>query len=562
MEWADETNWVEAGPASRVLVEALVAEVGLSPVMAQIVARRTGSVAEAKGWLAPEALPLCDPLAFGGMRKAVVRIRRAITAGEAITVFGDYDTDGITATALLVQALKALGAVVKPFLPDRMTEGYGLTRAAVERCLAIHDPRPGLLITVDCGIANADEVAWLMEQGVEVVVTDHHTPPERLPPAVAVVNPRVSAPPGAEGLCGCAVAFTVVRALAALGEAIAPERFLDLVAVATIADVMDLRGENRALVARGLRTLGRGQGNAGVRALMDHRRILPETLTAEQIAFGLVPCINAAGRLDQVKVAYRLIGLACPEVAPALVAINESRKAIERQLFERILATLPEPFTGTALVCGGEDYHPGVMGIVAARLMERVGVPVAVVRRTPEGGGHGSMRACEGWHAVEALERVRDLLDHFGGHAAAAGFTLRPGCYEAFCERLPKAFQGARKAAVQLYEADLSEVPITLALCQELQRLEPVGQGNPKPRFCGTFTVVEARPIGADGSHLLLRVRQSTGGTFKAVWFGAGDRAQALPAGTMIRALFTLEIDRYRAPCPSIRIEAARKLIG
>ena len=550
--------WRLAPQADPDLTAAIAQVAGLSPMVAAIVARRSGSLEAARAWLTPEVTPLCDPFALGGMRAAVERLKRAIVAREPITVFGDYDTDGITGTALLTQALSRLGAVVKPFFPDRATEGYGLTPGAVARCLT-YAPRPRLVVTVDCGITCVDEVAWLRAQGVETLITDHHTPPERLPEAVAIVNPRLSAPPGAEGMCGCATAFTLVRALAAEGEGTEPSDFLDLVAVATVADVMMLTGENRALVARGLRALGGGlgpeRGNAGLRALMRLLR-LPTgvALTAERVAFGLVPCVNAAGRLGRLKDAWALIGLGREAHASALRAANEERRTLERTLAERLETQLPGRVEG-ALVLGGEDFHPGVVGIVAARLMERVGVPVALVCRTPDGGGHGSMRAGDGWHAVAALDSVRDLLGHYGGHAAAAGFTLLPGTYDAFCERLPKAFAGPREVAPPEYDADLAHLPITLDLCRELARLEPCGHGNPRPCFRKGFILESCRPVGVDGSHLSLRLRPDDGGeTLKAIWFGAAGRAEGWRPGMALHALFTLDIDTFREPCPSLRL--------
>ena len=547
-------RWVPAPEPDAARVAALAAEAGLSPLVAALVARRLGADAP-RDWLRPEAAPLCDPLAFAGMAETVARLRRAIADREPITVFGDYDVDGVTATALMVQALAEAGATVKPFFPDRETEGYGLTPAAVARCLA-YAPRPKLLVTVDCGIASADEIAGLRAAGIDVLVTDHHTPPPALPPANAIVNPRLDAPPGAESLCGCAVALMVVRALAQSGLPLRPERFLDLAAVATIADVMPLVGQNRALVARGLRALGAPGANRGLGALALRLRLLPGAPTAEQVAFSVVPCVNAAGRLGALKAAYALIGLGRAEQAATLIALNDRRRAIERDLLGRLLAAAPAPPPGgNALVLGGEDFHAGVLGIVAARLMERVGRPVALVRRTPDGGGHGSMRACGDWNAVEALTQVADLLDHFGGHAGAAGFSLRPGAYEAFAARLPRAFHDAAAEPARVYDASLEGLPVTLALCRELTRLEPYGHGNPKPIFRKTFRVAARRDVGADKSHLQLALVPLEGGApLKAIWFGAAGKARAWAPDQTLRAYFTLGIDTFREPAPSLTL--------
>ena len=552
-------RWAPAPTPDPTLTTAIAAEAGLSPLVAAIVARRVSSLDEARRWLTPEQTPLCAPFAFAGMETAADRLLRAIADREPITVFGDYDVDGITATALLVQALAQIGATVKPFIPDRETEGYGLTRAALERCLA-YAPRPSLLVTVDCGITCREEVAWLRGQGVDVLITDHHTPPAHLPDAVAIVNPRLSAPPGAEGLCGCAVALTLVRALAARGLPLTPEAFLDLAAVATIADVMALTGENRLLVAQGLRALARPTANPGLRALADAQR-LPLSPTAEQIAFGLVPCVNAAGRLGRLKLAYGLIGLRNPTFARPLVALNEERRRIERDILDRILRDAPHP-SGNLLLVAGEDFHPGVLGIVAARLVDRFALPTALVRLTPDGGGHGSMRACPPWDAVRALDTVADLLAAHGGHAGAAGFALRPGAYADFARRLPEAFpQTESQEEPTLFEADLTHLPITLTLCHELERLEPYGHGNHKPIFRKDFTLDAANPIGADGSHLRLALRPIEGGNpLKAVWFGNAKAARGWRPGLRLRAWFTLAIDTFREPVPNLILADAQPI--
>ena len=540
--------WIPAPSADPALAATLAAEAGLSPLVAELLARRLGNDAPTL-WLRPEVAPLCDPFAFDGMEAAVERLLRAIVHHEPITVFGDYDVDGITATATLVQALGSVGATVKPFFPDRESEGYGLTPESVARCLT-YSPFPTLIVTVDCGITSRDEIAGLRAQGIDVIVTDHHMPPPELPPANAIVNPRLSAPPGAESLCGCAVALMLVRALAQRGLKVDPDAFLDLAAIATIADVMPLTGQNRVLVAKGLRTLSSPDANRGLRALADCQR-LHSPFTAEGVAFSLVPCINAAGRLGELKTAYAAIGLSNTRCATQLVEINKRRRTIEHDLLDAILAGAPTP-SGNLLVVGGEGFHAGVVGIVAARLMERFGCPVALVCRTPDGGGHGSMRACEPWNAVEALTSVADLLDHFGGHAQAAGFSLLPGTYEAFAERLPKAFTGEPLTADRFYDADLTHLPVTLALCRELDRLEPYGNANPKPIFQKDFTLAVARPVGADKSHLQLSLAPIEGGpALKAIWFGAADRAKDWRRGLPLRAWFTLSVDTFREPVPS-----------
>ena len=557
MQTLDEAvnRWERAKPADSALAAAIAAGCGSSSLLAELLAQRAGSLSEARAWLRPLETPLCDPMAFAGMPAAVERIRQAIARDEPITVFGDYDTDGVTATALLVHALAEAGAhAIKPFFPDREREGYGLTEAALRRCLENYAPRPALLITVDCGISSVTEVDLLRRQQVDVILTDHHTPPKRLPDALAIVNPLLGAPKGATSLCGCAVAFELVRALELEGLSVQSAHYADLTAVASIADVMDLRGETRLLTARGLDLLCRGTGNGGLAALAEAAQLADASSPSERVAFSLVPCINAAGRLASVHDAWRLIGLERREWAAKLVALNQTRRQMEAQQLA-LAETLPKDSpAGRPFVVGHETFHPGILGVIAARLAERFAVPVAVVQTLPDGGGRGSVRAGALGHAVRALDTVADLLSQYGGHAAAAGFTLRPGAYGDFCRRFPEGFGPAAGAPPLVYDADLDGEPITLSLCRELAKLEPFGKGNPKPRFAKSFRVERLTLVGSEKTHVNLLLAQEGGESLKAVWFGAAERVRAWRPGSLIRALVLPTIDRFRGECPAVQL--------
>jgi single-stranded-DNA-specific exonuclease len=572
----------------------LVAEIsfatGLPLVVARILALRAGSLEEATAWLKPLEVELADPFTFSDMGKAVDRILQAIKAQEHIIVYGDYDVDGITATIVMLQALEAWGAQVSPFFPDRFEEGYGLSIPALERCLEIHSKReakmPSLIVTVDCGITSVKEVAWLKERNIEVVVTDHHMPLEELPDAVAVVNPRLEAHPRATEASGCATAFAVVRALekqysepfVVTAKTTSPlaqarrhsDNYIDLVAVSIISDVMMITGDNRALVLRGLQMLTQpNQGNVGLKALLDILRLRKPnvSLTAERIAFSICPCINAAGRLgrDALKEAFRLLMLqpgsenlkACAQI---LLAFNEKRRKIEHDLTEYIKATYSLiPYQPLAIAGEGEVFHPGVIGIVAARLMEHLHAPVAVIKGE-NGGGHGSMRAGEGYNAIAILKHLEPYLDHFGGHAQAAGFTIKEGCCKDFCEAFASACEATREDAGErpyIVDIDLSMEPITLPLCTALTRLEPFGHGNPRPLFVKRFELRSKRVVGVDGAHLSLYLRPDDGGPdLKAVWFNGVELAKTLEVGDSFRAIFSLDVDTYNPdrPLPSVRI--------
>ncbi len=558
-------KWCVAKKSDERFVAQLAERFHLLPEVASIVARRVDSMAAAETWLYPLEAELSDPFDFPEMRQAVERIHLALQRNEPITVYGDYDTDGITATVTMVRGLYALGATcVKPFFPMRDGEGYGLSRAAMDRCLGVNGHAPKLLITVDCGITNVEEVAELTSRGIDVIVTDHHTLPDRLPEAVAVINARrLPKTHPASGMCGCATALMLLRAVGAHCAEFNPFVYLDLAAVASIADVIELRGDTRVLVAQGLQHLASPSANRGLQALAQRQKLLSETVTAERVAFGLVPCINAAGRLGgkYLKEAYKLLGLDVLSAAEQLQEANKRRREIERNLYDMILEMNPQKaLNGNIVIVGGEGFDAGVIGIVAARLMERMGLPVAILRREADGRAHGSMRSLGHWHAVAALDTVKDLLAHYGGHAQAAGFTLLPGAYEAFVERFPLAFAEAQEESPSVYECDLSYRPITLELCEAIARLEPFGNGNPKPIFRKRFTLVGLRSCGETRTHLLLDLRPDDGGAIlRAIWFNGAVIAQFWCVGCQLQAYFTLSVDTYRQPIPRLSIIDAQK---
>ncbi len=557
--------WQEASPPIPGYAERIAYETGLPLFLANIVALRAKE--QWQSWLTPLQQPLCDPFCLPGMISATHRILLAIQRHEPITVFGDYDVDGITGTALLVQALTRLGATVKPFFPDRKREGYGLTHAALLRCLT-YPPRPSLVITVDCGITSVDETYMLRNMGIDVVITDHHTLPAILPNANAIVTAQqLPEHHPVHNICGCATAFTLARALNSTQQAqhIIETKFLDLTAIATIADSVPLTGENRIIVAKGLNLLGNKNGNRGLNALLRLQQ-LTFPLCTEQIAFSIIPCINAASRVGDLKDAYRTIGLEHENSAQKLLEANHRRKEVERALYTALLTQKPAPKPKEhVLILGGENFEAGVIGIVASRLMDHLGIPVALVCKTQDGGGHGSMRSCGNWHAVHALDTVSDLLTHYGGHAKAAGFTLKPNTYQAFIERLPQAFHADKTEEPALYDADLDHEPITLWLCQEILKLEPFGHGNNCPIFRGRFIIRSFRTVGKEGTHLSTRLSpvNTPTQTLKAIWFNSAPLVLAYwKLNRTIRLYFKLKIDTFNAPTPSLIILDAERCEG
>jgi single-stranded-DNA-specific exonuclease len=520
-------------PCPRPEVEALAGALGLSETTASVLVRRGyGDPGKAQAFLAA-ALPEHDPFLLGDMEAACAAIHGAIEAGTSICVHGDYDVDGICATALAVTVLRGLGAEVTWHLPSRFEEGYGLSRETLAR---LAEGSTGLVLTVDCGITAVEEVAQARELGLDVIVTDHHRPGEALPDC-PVVATRPSEYPFPE-LCGTGVVYKLAQALGAQGL----DKQLDLVALATVADVVPLMDENRGLVTAGLRRLA-VTTNPGLRALMAAARVDPATADAGAIGFRLAPRINAAGRLGHPGTALELLLTADPKEAERLAGeletLNRDRQAVEDRILREALAQVAEwpeaRQRRRGYVLAGEDWHRGVIGIVASRLVERFHRPVVLIA-----GGEdewtGSGRSIPAFDLHGALGACSDLLGRWGGHRAAAGLSMRPENVEAFGE----AF--AARAAEELAEEDLSPVvhvdavvrgtELTLDLCSELERLAPFGLGNPGVTLLAIGCELSELGAVGEGKHLKLAVK-ADGARSGAIAFGQG-----------------AQLDRYRRPVP------------
>jgi single-stranded-DNA-specific exonuclease len=518
----------------------LAIEVGLDPLAARVlVARGVAEPQDAARFLSHELTDLPDPFRMKGMSAAVERLTRAIVERQQITLYGDYDVDGVCSTALLSLFLESVGAAPRTYIPHRIDEGYGLNLRAVER-IAREGSR--LLVSLDCGIASVTEVARARELGVDVVIVDHHTVPQTLPPATAVLNPHQ---PGCEyptkALCAAGVGFNLVmalrRSLRTLGwfqnrrePLLKP--LLDLVALATVCDVVPLTGANRILVRHGLDALGRAD-RPGVRALKEAARLETEgAVSAGQVGFHLGPRINAAGRLDDAAVGLQLLRTAslaeARELATKLDQANEERRAIERQMLVEAVAQAQDRPGTRGLVLWAEGWHPGVVGIVAARIVERFHRPTLVIG-VQGGVGKGSARSIEGFHLVEALRECSEHLSRFGGHRHAAGVTLD-------AERLVdfrRDFEAI--AARRLREEDLEPRcrvdalvhpdELTERAVGALAALGPFGAGNPEPIFVAESLHAEARLVTARSggtTHLKLVLPQSP--AIDTIGFGMGPR--------------------------------------
>ncbi len=531
-------------------VQRLARELELSELTASVLVRRGLSEPErARTFLAAEA-PGHDPFALGDMARAVQRIRTAVTAGEKICVHGDYDVDGVAATALAMHLLSELGAEVSWALPSRFDEGYGLTPGMLER---LAGDGCSLVLTVDCGITAIDEVARAAELGLDVIVTDHHRPGEKLPDC-PIVAPRPSDYPFA-GLCGTGVVYK-------LGEALfgADSEFLqgglDLVCLATVADVVPLRDENRWLVAAGLQRLGR-TSRPGLRALMRVAGVDPATIDTGQIGFRLAPRINAAGRLGHPDLALELLLGEDEEEAlrqaRRLEELNRERQRVEdgilREAVQLVESWPDSKRNRRAYVIAGEDWNEGVIGIVASRLVERFSRPVVLVAGS-DGDWKGSGRSIPAFDLHAGIVACSSLLERFGGHRAAAGFSIRPEKLEEFSTNFTAYATEALSDTdlVSVTKVDAIVPPqsrLTLDLCQELARLAPFGLGNPGVTLLAPDCELTDLATCGEGKHLRFRVRLDGCAAGGAIAFGMGQQLDRFRREGRYDLVFRLEENRW-----------------
>ena len=548
----DRWNLRPSGPAgSRAELE----RAGLPPLCAAVLcARGVDTAPAASAFLAHGPNLLHDPFLLRDMEKAVERISRAIREQETVAVYGDYDVDGITATCLLTQFLRTLGGQVVSYIPDRTEEGYGLNNHAID---ALARQGVTLIVTVDCGITAAQEVEYARALGVDVVITDHHQCKEVLPQAVAVVDPRrpdCSYP--FPDLAGVGVALKLALALTAPAQR--PQVLLDygeLAAIGTVADVMLLQGENRALVHLGLERLA-DCSRPGLQALLREagcpRGQVPTTVT---IGYGLAPRINAAGRMEQAGTALELLLTQDPqrgqELAQELCQLNRLRQAIELEIFQHCdqLLTHTPALSAPVIVLAGEGWHQGVIGIVASRLAEKYACPAFMISLDGD-KGKGSCRSFGGFNLFGALERCAPLLDSYGGHELAAGFSIRrdniPAFRAALCQ-LVEEFAGHQPMESSL-DVDCEIPHCSLLSTQDVESLsllEPFGSGNPKPVFLLRSVCVLSHTDVGGGRHLKLRLRRD-GVVMDAIFFSANTAACGIENGQRLDIAFTLQINQFR----------------
>lgn len=502
-----------------------------------LLARGVDDRQKAHAFLHPDIAQLRDPFRLDGMREAVGEIALARRQGVRVVVYGDYDVDGVCACAILCEGLRAYGVEAAAYIPDRHQEGYGLNETAV-RALA---ERAGLMITVDCGITSVAEVALAKALGMRVIVTDHHTPPQILPDADAVVNPLLGDYPF-PSLCGAGVAYKLCTAL--LGEK-ATLPMLDLAALATVADMVPLMDENRVIVKLGLERMGQTK-RAGLKALLDCAQ-LKTPLCAQDVAFGLAPRLNAGGRLESALISLTLLQTSdadeARQLAMMLEGLNASRRALQAKVEEEALQKLKgmDLYESAAIVIMGTGYESGVVGLAAGRIAERYGYPTVILSEH-EGVAVGSARSAAGVDLYAALSTCSDLFIRFGGHKQAAGMTLKAENVPALSGRLSEAVRaqlnGRAPMREIMYDAELSLSDVNEETYERLMLLEPCGMGNPPPVFLlKNVAPLNVRAVGATGAHLKLMLSdgQVTRG---GVAFQKGELAGRL--GDKVDALFSL----------------------
>jgi len=542
-------DWVVAPPCPE--GERALTGAGLSPLLAKVLsARGITTAGQAEELLSPDTCLPHDPMLLRDMDKAVDRIRQAIEHKELISVYGDYDVDGITSTCLLTEFFRSRGGRVLPYIPDRLEEGYGLNYEAIDY---LSTQNVKLIVTVDCGITAVEEVAYAKEKGIEVVITDHHACKEVLPPAVAVVDPHhPDCPYPFKGLAGVGVAMKVALAVARPEERRAVfDSCCDLAAIGTVADVMPMTGENRLLVRTGLRYLNPAR-RVGLGQLIRSAGLEEKAVNAVSVGYTLAPRINASGRMGRARMALELLLTRDPqragELADELCALNRERQAIEGDIFNQCAQTLEQYPQSGVVVLADRCWHQGVVGIVASRLAEKFACPAFMIC-LDNGVGKGSCRSWGGVNLFQLLQQSSHLLENFGGHALAAGFTVKeeniPALTAALRAGVEQFSQGQELPSVLEIDAAVTPEVLTLEGAQSLTLLEPCGTGNPRPVLMLSGAQVQSMTQVGRGRHLKMRL-ESRGQIMESIFFSADGMQLGLRPGCRVDVAFYPHINEFR----------------
>ncbi len=522
---------------------------GLPPLIAQLIFNRgLADPSQLESFIAADKRLSGDPFLLSGMHQAVARIYQALLSGENIAIYGDFDADGITATAIMVKGLSILEGKPVPYIPHRLTEGHGLKAAALQK---LYQQGASLVVTVDCGITGLTEIQKVRKLGLDIVITDHHTPPAELPPAIAVVNPKLpdSKYPFSE-LAGVGVAFKLLQALfQSIGKEKQIDGLIDLVALGTVADVMPLLGENRYLVKEGLRLLN-ASPRIGIREILTQAGLPAGSVDSDNISWVIAPRLNTASRLEHAQPSYELLMTDSPERARHLAVWLEQKNAERQRITARAVEKAREQVLAEGvsplLMVGSMDYSAGISGLVAGRLAEEFYRP-AVVVRVGKRISTASCRSIPEFNIILALNQCSTLFSQFGGHAQAAGFVLPtrnlPRLQESLLEIAATELAGVDLRPKLDIDAEVSLSDLGGDVFPAMQQLAPFGKGNPAPVFLSRrVEVVNLRTMGTNGEHLRLQLRQGSD-LWDAVGFGLGNNLTEIYSPLDI--VYNLEIDRW-----------------
>lgn len=527
-----------------------VCNCGFSPLLVQLMYNRgLTDPAQIESFITSDSKLSGDPLLLPDIHQGINRIYQGLLSGEKIAVYGDFDVDGITGTAVLVQGLQALGGNITPYIPHRIREGHGLNSDALDY---LKNEGMSLVITVDCGVTGISQVKRAKRQGLDIVITDHHTPLGELPDAIAVVDPkREDSKYPFNELAGVGVAFKFLEALYnGMGKEKEVENYLDLVALGTVADMMPLLGENRYLVKQGLKVLNTNR-RPGIREISALAGINADTIGSEEISWSLAPRLNAAGRLQHALTSYKLMVTESTEEALELSTVLEEQNAERQKMTGRSLAKAKEQVLAKGispiLIASDPDYPPGIIGLVAGRLSEEFYRP-AIVIKVGEKSSNGSCRSIPEFNIINALNECHDLMSDFGGHARAAGFTMPTKNLSKLEEKL-NLMAEQQLAGLDLrprldIDAEMNLSQLGGDTYQSLQSLAPFGMGNPIPTFVSrSVEVVDCQTMGNNGGHLRLKLRQNNV-NWEAVAFGLGECFKDMHSH--IDIVYNLRLEHWR----------------
>lgn len=555
-----EHRWLLADPPDAGLVAGLARDINVPDSIAKIlIYRGITDYDRAKEYFRPSLDKLHDPFLLDGMEVAVERVLRGLSAGESFFVFGDYDVDGTNGAAMLHLFLQRLGATVQFYIPDRMREGYGISHSGIDYAV---DHGANVFIAIDCGITAVEQVAYAKERGLDVIICDHHEAGDVLPEAVAVLDPiKPGDPYPFKPLSGCGVGLKFIQAIARRTNNEEMIRdYLDFVTLASTADIVPLVGENRILVKLGLQMINAAP-RPGIKALIESAGLKHGHITTGQIVFALAPRINAAGRLGDATRAVRLLTSTTPDEARDLAQVleeeNKNRRKIDEDTFadaQQLVETCFDVEADPAIVLHQEHWHPGVVGIVASRMVERYYKP-SIMMATVDGVAKGSARSVSGFDIYEALKRCEDKILQFGGHKYAAGLTVELDRLEefriAFKEAVRDLMAEELKTPEIRIDMELGLHEITPRFIRILREFAPFGPHNTRPTFLSRNVEVAGTPRIVGRNHLRLRLRQN-GASFDAIGFGLGELLPRVPVGRKdIECVYTVEENEWTSPTAS-----------